>query len=167
MSCSKTATSSIPKTALTARPISPSKTAKSPLWDRSYPAPRNDKPRSPASTSPPASSTSTCTCTAALMPGSSRPSQPAARSHHLRRYGRCWVQGYCRFQETIMDQSITRVLAFVNIVGAGMTGPPEQDTTDMDPIPCARCGRALSRAHRRGQVGPFWRTGMGIDQRSH
>ena len=41
------------------------------------------------------------------------------------------------FKETIMDQSITRVLAFVNIVGAGMTGPPEQDTTDMDPIPCA------------------------------
>ena len=41
------------------------------------------------------------------------------------------------FKETIMDQSITRVLAFVNIVGAGMTGPPEQDTTDMAPIPCA------------------------------
>ncbi|NKB65433.1 MAG: amidohydrolase/deacetylase family metallohydrolase [Candidatus Latescibacteria bacterium] len=41
------------------------------------------------------------------------------------------------FKETIIDKSITRVLAFVNIVGAGMVGPPEQDTTDMDPVLCA------------------------------
>ena len=42
-----------------------------------------------------------------------------------------------RFRETIMEPSTTRVLAFLNIVGAGMTGPPEQDTTEMDPRPCA------------------------------
>ena len=41
------------------------------------------------------------------------------------------------FKKTIIDPATTRVLAFVNIVGAGMTGPPEQDTTQMQPEPCA------------------------------
>ena len=51
--------------------------------------------------------------------------------------GGAGYKDFADFKETIIDQSTTRVLAFVNIVGAGMTGPPEQDTTDMDPIPCA------------------------------
>ena len=42
-----------------------------------------------------------------------------------------------RFRQTIMEPSTTRVLAFLNIIGAGMTGPPEQDTTEMEPRPCA------------------------------
>ena len=28
-------------------------------------------------------------------------------------------------------------MALINIVGAGMTGAPEQDVSEMDPIPCA------------------------------
>ncbi len=44
---------------------------------------------------------------------------------------------FTEFKETIIDRSTTRVLAFLNIVGAGMTGPPEQDVTEMDPEPCA------------------------------
>ena len=41
------------------------------------------------------------------------------------------------FRETIMANSQTRVLAFVNIVGAGMEGACEQDVSEMDPQPCA------------------------------
>ena len=41
------------------------------------------------------------------------------------------------FKKTIIDRSQTRVLALINIVGAGMTGAPEQDISEMDPIPCA------------------------------
>ena len=38
------------------------------------------------------------------------------------------------FKEQIIDRSTTRVLAFLNIVGAGMVGSPqEQDINDMDP----------------------------------
>jgi len=42
------------------------------------------------------------------------------------------------FAETIVRPSKTRVLAFVNIVGAGMTGAPEQDVAEMDPAACAQ-----------------------------
>jgi dihydroorotase len=41
------------------------------------------------------------------------------------------------FKETVMAQSQTRVLAFLNIVGAGMEGAVEQDESEMDPEPCA------------------------------
>ena len=41
------------------------------------------------------------------------------------------------FKNTIIDGSVTRVLAFLNIAGGGMTGPPEQDTDDMSPKLCA------------------------------
>ena len=41
------------------------------------------------------------------------------------------------FKDTVIASSKTRVLALLNIVGAGMIGPPEQDTTDMDPKKCA------------------------------
>ncbi|MFH1570441.1 MAG: amidohydrolase/deacetylase family metallohydrolase, partial [Gemmatimonadota bacterium] len=41
------------------------------------------------------------------------------------------------FIETIIRPAKTRVLAFINIVGAGMTGAPEQDVSEMDPRPCA------------------------------
>ncbi len=37
------------------------------------------------------------------------------------------------FKRRVIDLSRTRVLALLNIVGAGMAGPPEQDTSDMDP----------------------------------
>lgn len=41
------------------------------------------------------------------------------------------------FKRTIIAQSRTRVLAFLNIVGAGMLGAVEQDVSEMDPNPCA------------------------------
>ncbi len=42
------------------------------------------------------------------------------------------------FKERIIDRSKTRVLAFLNIVGAGMRGPRfENDLKDMDPVPAA------------------------------
>jgi dihydroorotase len=41
------------------------------------------------------------------------------------------------FKDTVMAKSATRVLAFVNIVGAGMEGAVEEDVSEMDPGPCA------------------------------
>jgi len=46
-----------------------------------------------------------------------------------------------RLRRTIVERSQTRVLAFVNIVGAGMTGAPEQDVAEMDPDACAAAVR--------------------------
>jgi dihydroorotase len=43
------------------------------------------------------------------------------------------------FRQHIVRRSRTRVLAFLNIVGRGMCGKPEQDTTDMEPEPTAAC----------------------------
>src|SRR5688572_11932545 len=37
------------------------------------------------------------------------------------------------FKKNIIDRSRTRVLALLNIVGAGMSGTPEQNMQDMDP----------------------------------
>ena len=48
--------------------------------------------------------------------------------------------GWKRFEEfkdTVMANSATRVLAFVNIVGAGMEGAVEQDVSEMNPYLCA------------------------------
>ena len=56
---------------------------------------------------------------------------------------------FADFKRTIIDPSQTRVLAFINIVGAGMIGPPEQDTGEMDPIPCA----ATIKQYREHVVG--------------
>ena len=53
------------------------------------------------------------------------------------------------FRETIVEPATTRVLALLNIVGAGMVGAPEQDTGDMDPGPCA----AAVRQHPELLVG--------------
>lgn len=54
------------------------------------------------------------------------------------------------FEQRIIDRSKTRVLAFLNIVGRGMTGGPvEQDLGDMD----ARLTAAAVMAHRKRIVG--------------
>ena len=46
------------------------------------------------------------------------------------------------FKTRVIDHSKTRVLAFLNIVGAGMRGgPAEQDTTDMNSDPTAKMAR--------------------------
>lgn len=65
------------------------------------------------------------------------------------------------FKEHIIDRSITRVLAFVNIVGAGMRGPHYEDNlADMDPEPAAEMARrypdtivGIKTAH---YSGPEW-----------
>ena len=41
------------------------------------------------------------------------------------------------FIESVMKRSQTRVLGFINIVGAGMRGAVEQDVSEMDPQLCA------------------------------
>src|SRR6516165_1017489 len=41
------------------------------------------------------------------------------------------------FKDRVIDRSKTRVLAFLNIVGAGMGGKVEQDTNEMDPAAAA------------------------------
>ena len=45
------------------------------------------------------------------------------------------------FVKTIIEPSTTRVFSLVNIVGAGMTGSPEQDVSEMDPEKCAEAVR--------------------------
>jgi dihydroorotase len=53
------------------------------------------------------------------------------------------------FKKRIIDRSKTRVLALLNIVGAGMGGAVEQNTKDMDPAPVA----ALAKKHPEIIVG--------------
>jgi dihydroorotase len=54
------------------------------------------------------------------------------------------------FKTRVIDHSKTRVLAFLNIVGAGMRGSPyEQDTTDMNSGPAA----AVAQKYRQYVVG--------------
>jgi dihydroorotase len=45
------------------------------------------------------------------------------------------------FKDRIIDRSKTRVLAFLNIVGAGMGGKVEQDTAQMDPTAAAEMAK--------------------------
>src|SRR5438270_1363912 len=65
------------------------------------------------------------------------------------------------FKEHIIDRSKTRVLAFLNIVGAGMRGPKyENNLADMDPNPAAEMAKrykgvivGIKTAH---YAGPEW-----------
>lgn len=65
------------------------------------------------------------------------------------------------FKEHIIDRSKTRVLAFINIVGAGMRGPKFEDNLqDMDPEPTAEIAKkypqvivGVKTAH---YTGPEW-----------
>ena len=65
------------------------------------------------------------------------------------------------FKEHIIDRSKTRVLAFLNIVGAGMRGPKyENNLADMDPSPAAQMALrhkgliiGIKTAH---YAGPEW-----------
>lgn len=42
-------------------------------------------------------------------------------------------RNFQHFKEQVIDRSRTRILAFINIVGDGMSGLPEQNIQDMDP----------------------------------
>ena len=65
------------------------------------------------------------------------------------------------FKQHVIDRSKTRVLAFLNIVGAGMRGPKYEDNlSDMDPVPAAEMARkypavivGIKTAH---YSGPEW-----------
>lgn len=70
-------------------------------------------------------------------------------------------RNFRQFKEQVIDRSRTRVLSFLNIVGAGMKGGPvEQDLADMDPRLTAMRAReheglivGIKTAHYRG---PEW-----------
>ena len=62
------------------------------------------------------------------------------------------------FKTTIVDPARVRLLVLLNIVGAGMLGPVEQDVAEMQPEPCAEVVRAhpdiivgVKAAHFRGR----------------
>lgn len=69
-------------------------------------------------------------------------------------------RNFADFKRRTIDRSHTRVLAFLNIVGKGMGGAVEQDTTDMDPKRTAETALAnkqyivgIKTAH---YAGPDW-----------
>ncbi len=74
-------------------------------------------------------------------------------------------QHFPDFVETIMKTAQMRVLAFVNIVGAGMAGACEQDISEMNPEPCADMIRQYpeyvvgSKSAHYG--GPGWEAAQG------
>ena len=64
------------------------------------------------------------------------------------------------FKNTIIDKARVRLLVLLNIVGAGMLGPVEQDVSEMRPEPCAELALqypeiivGIKAAHHRG---PGW-----------
>ena len=88
-----------------------------------------------------------------------RPQFPIRSDHRRGRrlFGLAQLRG---FQKLIIDQARTRVLAMLNIVGAGMAGDLEQNLQDMDPA------KAAEMAARRKDIivgfksahyaGPEW-----------
>jgi dihydroorotase len=69
-------------------------------------------------------------------------------------------RNFADFKDRVIDRAHTRVLAFVNIVGGGMSGSGEQDLTDMDAASTAQAALAnkdvivgVKTAH---YAGPEW-----------
>ncbi|MCS7023282.1 MAG: amidohydrolase/deacetylase family metallohydrolase [Bryobacteraceae bacterium] len=69
-------------------------------------------------------------------------------------------RNFAEFKARTIDRAKTRVLAFLNIVGAGMGGAVEQNTEDMDPVAAAKLARqypniivGFKTAH---YAGPEW-----------
>lgn len=58
-------------------------------------------------------------------------------------------KSYEEFKDEIIDKAQTRVLAFLNIVGAGMLGAVEQDLEEMEVEPCAE----MIQEHRDSIIG--------------
>ncbi len=68
---------------------------------------------------------------------------------------------FVRFKRQVIDRSVTRVLSFINIVGAGMKGGPiEQDLADMDPKLTAQRARQFPESVVGVKIahyeGPDW-----------
>ena len=74
-------------------------------------------------------------------------------------------RGFEDLRETIIEPSCARVLAFLNIVGEGMSEPYEQDVAEMNPEPCAEAVQkhpehvvGVKSAHYNG---PGWESAGG------
>lgn len=70
-------------------------------------------------------------------------------------------RNFADFRQRVIDRAQTRVLAFVNIVGAGMSGAPESDPADMNPERTAEVARknpdvvvGFKTAHYEGKGWP-------------
>jgi dihydroorotase len=102
------------------------------------------------------------TGTAYTGPSSVRPDDHSFRSGVTTMVdaGSSGCRNFEDFKKIIIDRARTRVLAMLNIVGAGMAGDPEQNLLDMDP------GKAAEMAARHKNVivgfktahytGPEW-----------
>ena len=63
---------------------------------------------------------------------------------------------FWQFKEWVIDRSKTRVLAFLNVVDAGMTGEPEQDVRRMRPLLAAGVARANAEFIVGIKVAHYW-----------
>ncbi len=71
-------------------------------------------------------------------------------------------RNFLQFKEQVIDRARTRVLSFINIVGAGMKGGPvEQNLADMDARLTAMRIRQHPGRDRRDQGGALRRSGVG------
>jgi dihydroorotase len=74
-------------------------------------------------------------------------------------------QHFPDFVETVIEKADTRVLAFINIVGAGMAGACEQDTAEMVAEPCAEMIRQYPQyavgSKSAHYSGPGWEAAQG------
>ena len=91
------------------------------------------------------------TGTAYTGPSSVRPDDHSFRSGVTTMVdaGSSGWRNFEEFKQLIIDQAHTRVLAMLNIVGAGMSGAPEQNLQDMDPDKAA----AMAAKHKDIIVG--------------
>ena len=91
------------------------------------------------------------TGTAYTGPSSVRPDDHSFRSGVTTMVdaGSSGWRNFEEFKQLIIDKARTRVLAMLNIVGAGMSGAPEQNLQDMDPDKAA----AMAAKHKDIIVG--------------
>jgi dihydroorotase len=91
------------------------------------------------------------TGTAYTGPSSVRPDDHSFRSGvtSMVDAGSSGWRNFEEFKQLIIDKARTRVLAMLNIVGAGMSGAPEQNLQDMDPDKAA----AMAAKHKDIIVG--------------
>jgi hypothetical protein len=140
----KGATSSTLRTTSTPSWTSPSPRAKSP------PSPRTSRPLRAAASSAPASSTCTSTSTpepafGALTGDSSvYPDGFSFRTGVTTMVdaGTAGWRNFADFRQRVIDRARTRVLAFINIVGHGMSPAGEDDPAEMQPEEAAKVARA-------------------------
>jgi len=70
--------------------------------------------------------------------------------------GSAGANTFWQLKEWVIDRSKTRVLAFLNVVDAGMTGEPEQDVSRMRPLLAAGVARAYPELIVGIKVAHYW-----------